>query len=405
MCSQKLCFVVMGYGVKTDYTTGRQLNLDKTYRNIIKPAIEEVGLKCTRADEIIHSGVIDVPMYKYLIAADIVIADLSTYNTNTFYELGVRHALRPRTTIVIAEKELKKPFDVEHTIIRRYDHLGDGIDYDEVIRFREELKAAIISILERPEIDSPVYTYLAGLRPPIWDGQETIAEKIGDSTLSDIIEKAELAIKDKNFPTAIQLLNTALLLDKNSIFVIQRLTLATYKSEHPSLKDALYKALEILATLEPETSTDPETLGLAAAIYKRLWENGEGEGYIDKAIYYLEKGFYIKNDYYNGINLAFLLNARGFHSLGEEKIADYVLASRIRKRVISICETLIQGDLEGRGDKYWIFATLAEAYYGLGLTKSYEENLQKASYCNPASWQDETTKEQIKKLSAFIVSQ
>ena len=54
-------------------------------------------------------------MYNQLITADVVIADLSTNNPNAFYELGVRHALRPKTTIVIAENELKPPFDVNHT--------------------------------------------------------------------------------------------------------------------------------------------------------------------------------------------------------------------------------------------------------------------------------------------------
>ena len=46
------CFVVMGFGKKTDFETGRTLDLDKTYRNIIKPAVVAAGLECTRADEI-----------------------------------------------------------------------------------------------------------------------------------------------------------------------------------------------------------------------------------------------------------------------------------------------------------------------------------------------------------------
>ena len=58
------CFVVMGFGKKTDFETGRTLDLDKSYRNIIKPAVIAAGLECTRADEIPHAGVIDVPMYE-----------------------------------------------------------------------------------------------------------------------------------------------------------------------------------------------------------------------------------------------------------------------------------------------------------------------------------------------------
>jgi hypothetical protein len=48
-------------------------------------------------------------MYEQLLGADLVIADLSTSNVNAIYELGVRHALRPHTTIVMAESNLNSP--------------------------------------------------------------------------------------------------------------------------------------------------------------------------------------------------------------------------------------------------------------------------------------------------------
>jgi len=55
----------------------------------------------------------------------------------------VRHALRPYTTIIIAESQFKYPFDFSHIAIRSYQHLGEGLDFDEVMRFRKELKEAI----------------------------------------------------------------------------------------------------------------------------------------------------------------------------------------------------------------------------------------------------------------------
>lgn len=143
------CFVVMGFGKKTNFESGRTLDLDKTYRNIIKPAVEAAKLKCIRADEIVHSGLIDIPMYEQLLQADVVVADLSTSNKNAFYELGVRHALRPFTTLVIAEDGIKAfPFDVNHVIVRQYHHLGEDIGYDEVMRFRAELTGTINTILQ-----------------------------------------------------------------------------------------------------------------------------------------------------------------------------------------------------------------------------------------------------------------
>ena len=62
---QKVCFVVMGFGKKTDYETGRTLDLDASYEAIIKPAVTNAGLRCIRADEVMHSGVIDEKMYRF----------------------------------------------------------------------------------------------------------------------------------------------------------------------------------------------------------------------------------------------------------------------------------------------------------------------------------------------------
>src|SRR5215207_3538938 len=162
----KRCFVVMGFGIKTDYATGRKLDLNKSYRLLIKPVVEEQGLICIRADEIRHSGSIDLPMYRELPKADVVIADLSTANVNAFYELGIRHALRPRTTIVISEDKLTYPFDLNHIKITSYTHLGDAIDFEEVERFRTVLGNTIDSVLNLDDADSPVYTHLHELIPP-----------------------------------------------------------------------------------------------------------------------------------------------------------------------------------------------------------------------------------------------
>lgn len=67
------CFVIMGFGIKTDFATGRQLDLNKSYKLLIKPVVESKGLQCIRADEILHSGSIDYQMYKELYNAEAVV--------------------------------------------------------------------------------------------------------------------------------------------------------------------------------------------------------------------------------------------------------------------------------------------------------------------------------------------
>jgi hypothetical protein len=163
------CFVAMGFGPKTAFYPGKKkprvLDLDKTYENIIRPAVTAAGLECVRADEIQHSTVIDLPMYQQLLDADVVVADISTSNANAIYELGVRHALRPRTTIVMAEKEFAFPFDISHLSIIRYEHLGSDIGASEAKRVIKMLTEKLQAVLATPVVDSPVFIFFLNLRP------------------------------------------------------------------------------------------------------------------------------------------------------------------------------------------------------------------------------------------------
>lgn len=142
------------------------LDLDASYE-VIKEAVEATGLECIRADEIEHSGLIDKPMYEHILHADLVIADLSTSNINAVYELGVRHAVRPRATIIVAESQFDFAFDINRNLIRTYEHLGPDLGRREAKQFAEKLTAAIEAILADEEaVDSPLYTFLPQLDPP-----------------------------------------------------------------------------------------------------------------------------------------------------------------------------------------------------------------------------------------------
>ena len=130
----------------------------------------------------------------------------------------------------------------------------------------------------------------------------------------------------------------------NDVFVIQKLALATYKSKQPTPVDALNEACHMLEALGPANSTDTETLGLYGAVHKRLWDETKDAIHLDKAIWSLEKGFYVKNDYYNGINLAYMLNVRAAMNADTapaEAIADFILAERTRRQVLRLCEAMV----------------------------------------------------------------
>jgi hypothetical protein len=409
------CFVVMGFGKKTDYPTGRVLDLDKSYKYIIKPAAEAAGYECIRADEIQHAGNINVPMYEQLLNADVVIADVSTYNPNAFYELGVRHALKPYTTITIAEDKLVFPFDVGQIAIRTYHHLGEGIDFGEVERMRGELQKAIKIVGDQAACDSPVYTFLRDLRPPALARAEaerafaagSQTDSASQPTIRALMDQADAAFDKSDFVTAKSLLAVVRTMMPMDNYVAQRLALATYKSKLPSPQEALNEAAAVLETLSPTTSTDTETLGLFGAVHKRLWDATKDGAHLNKAIWAHEKGFYVKNDYYNGINLAFLLNVRSaLNSVAEpaEAIADFVVAQRVRRRVAALCQTLLDSTPAPKGaDWYWIQATLAEAYAGLGDEERARKLLNDAkAHVGIADWMIQSTEEQLEKLKGLL---
>jgi hypothetical protein len=437
----------MGFGQKVDFATGRTLNLDATYHNLIKPAIEDAGLECVRADEITHSGNINVPMFQQILTADVVVADVSTANCNAFYELGVRHALRPSTTIIISEDKFKFPFDIAQIAIRQYKHLGEDIGVSEARRFTSDLKNAVTEILanDPPQDDSPVYTFLHGLRrlklPDDMSVNEAAAARMvadanievaPDQTHSALMQKVDEAQQKGDLKQARALLGAVRAMRPDDPYITQRLALLTYKEKQDSPEKeiaALKEACDLLYTLDPATSNDTETLGLWGAVHKRLWEKARDEVALDKAIRSYERGFYLRNDYYNGINFAFLLNIRAAHGVELAKssadasaaathlaaaIADYVQAQRVREEVASICEQWLKSNPVPSDDasaeakkqylnsKYWVVASQAEAYLGMGKKKEAEETYEQAYAFAPEGWMIDSTKEQRAKLEPLL---
>lgn len=407
------CFVVMGFGEKPDFATGRTLDLDKTYRTIIRPAVQAAGLDCIRADDVVHAGLIDTPMYELLLTADVVVADLSTSNANAIYELGVRHALRPHTTIVLAESEFKFPFDLGHLVIRKYEHLGRGIDAEVAEATKTELANAIRQLIATPKVDSPVFSFLTGLQPPGRDTSPTPrmpadAESVtsaDDGKGSLLMEMFREARAAEKWLYAKELLNNLRERSPKDPYLIQQLALATYKSQQPSPLESLAQAKEFLEPLKPHETTDAETLGLWGAIHKRLWELTEERDALNEGIWALEKGFYVKNDHYNGINLAFMLTSRAAVSSGRDAVTDETLAERIRRRVIAICEsqraTPLRDD-EGNIDReqmFWVNASLVEALLGTGEDAAAARLKQEVIGTAPEAWMPKTLEDQLEKLT------
>jgi hypothetical protein len=451
------CFVVMGFGIKTDLATGRQLDLNKTYKVLIKPVVESKNLTCVRADEIMHSGPIDLYMYQQLLDADIVIADISTANVNAFYELGIRHALRQRTTIVISEDKLAYPFDLNHIKIASYTHLGSAIDYEEVERFRKVLGDTIDAVLQVPNPDSPVYTHLQELIPPSMqkkvekaleqleavtvamteDEQQTPAESGPINSLALLIDQGEDALEKRAYKEAASFFKQAIHemnkheghLETYDPYLVQRLAYATYKAKEPDNLTALREAMQLLHLLDLDNTNDTETVTLAGKIEKRLYRVLGKEEHLNNAILFYQRGYYLFHSRYHGINLAYLLNKRvdsSIYTTTEDKIADMVWASRTRREVLEMCEQNWKQAQERKynniaayknptdqifaaspaaGDEqeqFWILVNKAEAHFGLGQKTAYNLAVNDAMKIEHTQWMLKSFTDQLEELSGLL---
>jgi anti-anti-sigma factor len=389
------CFVIQGFGKKTDYATGRVLNLDASYA-IIKEAVEQAGHECLRADEIVHSGNIDQLMYEQLLHADLVIADLSTQNLNAAFELGVRYGLRAHATIIVAEEGFNAAFDVNHQLIRRYKHLGEDVGRTETLRFQKDLQNAIAEIVGGGKVDSPVYSLLR-LKPPVEDsaaapmataevtaavpapradapGQSQIPrESQSDRVLLDLAQKWIRDARPSDFVGAVELLNIVHERRPRDRYVVNLMALATYKSEQPTALDALKAARDTLTTLEPkpEFTNAPETLSLWGTIHKALWDIERLPEQLSESILAYSRGFALRQDCDSGVRLAALLELRGLQSAGagerDDAVTDRVLARRVRQDVLRFVKRQLD-DLEElpQEQRSSMVATMWALYAGLG---------------------------------------
>lgn len=154
-------FIVRPFGnrkVLQKDTAGNQVtvefNFDLVQEELMMPALKKVGLTGGTTGLIFESGSIHEDMFSLLLVADLVIADLSIHNANVFYELGIRHALRDKRTVLIKCPGFDEtPFDI---LGFRY------ITYkkDEPSSSIAELVQALDETIKANRNDSPVFKAL-----------------------------------------------------------------------------------------------------------------------------------------------------------------------------------------------------------------------------------------------------
>lgn len=351
-CARPLLFVAMPFGSKWDPSGRIKIDFDDVYERAIKPGAREADVEVIRADEERGGGIIHKPMYERLLLAEIVIADLTFANANVFYELGIRHAARPRSTILIYAAIGTLPFDVAPIRSLRYAVSNQGrLEDEDAAALRAAIAERLLLARASDEQDSPLFELLPGY-PGITlphEATETFRDRArAVSALTRRIREAARSRDEEglarlreceheigDFVTASRELPIDLLLayrdlsawddivrcvrampeaTRKLVTVREQLALALNRRNGPRGDRA--EAIRMLEEIISEYGPAPETSGILARCWKDVWDDAgdpdlKAEA-LDRAINAYSAGFEADpRDYYPGVNLATLLLHRG----------------------------------------------------------------------------------------------
>lgn len=151
-------FVIRPFEKKQD-SSGKVLDFERVHTELIDPALKATHLSGATTGEIVDAGNIREDMFLLILEADLVICDITIHNANVFYELGIRHALRKKRTILIKGGTTADgtPFDL---LTDRY----LSYDIDDPASTQEKLVTAIEATVQSDrETDSPIFLMLPTL--------------------------------------------------------------------------------------------------------------------------------------------------------------------------------------------------------------------------------------------------
>ena len=423
-------FVAMPFGLKKD-SQGNDIDFNRVYDDLIKPALEAAGLVVFRADQEQRAGDIRTDMFQELLIADLVLADLTLDNPNVWYELGVRHALRARGVVIICGGHVTTAFDLYTDRKLRYT-LKDGVPdpatlQDDIQHLTEMVKATMESWHGRKV--SPVYKLLPNLQEPdwkslrigdvrefwaqhdAWEQRLKLARKkrnIGDVlVLADEapvaafraeawIRAGEALRKAESFDFALEQLERGLAIDPSNLKGLQEKGMCLQRlgaAGHPG--HTLDRAREHYHKILKSHPNDPEIWALLARVDKDAWtttwrqpditpqQMREEASYEDALLRAAIKSYttaYRHNPghYYSGINALTLMHLYQ-HLTQSKRYEQDMLAMAGAVRFAAQCEP-------DKQQRFWSLATLGDLQVLIGTPETVQSAYKKAIASNDKDW-------------------
>jgi len=414
-----LCFVLMPFGRKPE-GAGRIIDFDAVYSQIIAPGVEAAGMEPIRADQEEIGGSIHKPMFERLMLCDYAIADVTGANPNVYYELGIRHALRPRSTVIIFAENTTLPFDIAAQRGAPY-HLDDKGGLTDPEGDRAMIARKLRSAHENLHDDSPLFQMIDGMprlevdhaKTDIFRDHVAIAEKyktaLADARKAGV--EAVLAVAADPGLADLRNVEAGVIVDlllsfravgtregcEEMIALHARMPkeLQQARLVREQLGFALNRvgrseeAERVLLDVIKEFGQSSETNGLLGRVYKDLWEMAKGEGrsmeargYLKRAIAAYRAGFEADwRDAYPGINAVTLMEMQATPDPAQKDLLPVVRYAALQR---------VRGDEAGVGN-YWDQATLLELAVLARDIDAAEEAASAALSVVREPWQPATT--------------
>jgi len=368
----------MPFGVKPS-GAGGSIDFDAVYKEIIGPAIEMAGLDALRADEEQTGGIIHKPMYERLILCEFAVADLTTANANVFYELGLRHAVRRQSTVMMFAEGGRLPFDVNglRALPYKLTPAGTPTAVDEAV---SNLAGLLSAAKKHADTDSPLYQLLQDYPDIQRDKTDVFRDRVRYSEGAkkrlatarkagvDAVRKEEQALGDianaesgvvidlylsyravKGWDDMIALVGRMSRPLAETVMVQEQLGLALNRVGKGD------EAEKVLIDLIDRRGPSSETYGILGRVYKDRWESAfkagdtfTADGLLDNAIGAYLQGFEEDwRDAYPGVNAVTLMELKNPPDPRRTELVA-VVAYAVRRRIA-----------KGKPD-YWDYATLLE---------------------------------------------
>jgi hypothetical protein len=405
-----LCFVLMPFGKKPS-AAGGLIDFDAIYDTTHRPAIEAAGMEPIRADEEYLGGIIHKPMFERLILCEYAVADLTTANANVFYELGVRHAVRPHCTVLtFAAGVGQLPFDVAPLRALPYQLDAAGRPAQP-----EADRAALAERLRQARestVDSPLFQLVAGYPSEIdhaktdafrdqVDYSRRMKERLAEARRQGVdavraVEQEIGALRDAEAGVVVDLflsyravkawqdmVRLAGAMPRElaaTVMMQEQLALALNRADQGE------QAERILKQLIEARGPSSETYGILGRVYKDRWEQAQkagkkalASGMLNQAIDAYARGFEADwRDAYPGVNAITLMELREPPDPRRERLRP-VVRYAVERRVAS-----------GKPD-YWDHATLLEIAVLESDQAAAARHLADALAAMREGWEGETT--------------